>query len=253
MEDVIQSELLRIEAGEDVRILFAIESGSRAWGFPSRDSDYDVRFVYARRPDGYLSVFEGRDVIELPISGLLDINGWDLKKSYGLMRKSNPPLMEWLLSPIVYRRHAATDNFHEQANEAFRPLAACHHYHSMMRNMMSAIGNGEQVRMKKYLYSLRPMLAAQWVQERGTQPPILFQDLVEAYMPAGPLRTFLDAMIERKASDEETGLIERHPPLDQFLEEGFRKLGESLPEATSGVPPERVNAWFRAMLQEVWQ
>lgn len=252
MEDVIQSELRRIEVEEDVRILFAIESGSRAWGFPSRDSDYDVRFVYAHRPEWYLAVFEGRDVIELPIDGLLDINGWDLRKAYGLLRKSNPPLLEWLLSPIVYQRHPATDAFHEQATEAFQPLAACHHYHSMMRNTMSAIGHGSEVRMKKYLYSLRPMLAAKWVQERGTQPPILFEELVEAYMEAGPLRTFITDMIEHKASDEETGLIQRHAPLDDYLKAGCQELGESLPDAVQGVAPEQVNQWFRAMLKQLW-
>jgi hypothetical protein len=103
----ILDELARIERDEGVLILLAVESGSRAWGFPSPDSDFDVRFVYARTPADYIAVFEPRDVIERPISGMLDINGWDVKKALGLLRKSNPALLEWLRSKIVYREHPA--------------------------------------------------------------------------------------------------------------------------------------------------
>jgi len=106
MSDVkqqIETELQRIEQEEGVKIIYACESGSRAWGFPSKDSDYDVRFIYIRPVEWYLSIFEKRDVIERPIiSDMLDINGWDLKKALNLFRKSNPPLLEWLQSPIVY-------------------------------------------------------------------------------------------------------------------------------------------------------
>ena len=105
MKQTILENLERIEAEHNVTILFACESGSRAWGFPSPDSDYDVRFIYAQKPASYIRVFDKRDVIEQPIDGLLDINGWDIKKALGLLRKSNPALMEWLSSPIIYRQH----------------------------------------------------------------------------------------------------------------------------------------------------
>ena len=98
----ILSELRKIEAREDLRILFAIESGSRAWGFASPDSDFDVRFVYARRQDWYLSLAPGRDVIELPLIDDDDINGWDIQKALNLALKPNPVLLEWLSSPIRY-------------------------------------------------------------------------------------------------------------------------------------------------------
>ena len=84
--------------------MWACESGSRAWGFPSVNSDYDVRFVYLRRTEDYLRASPLRDVIEIPISDELDISGWDLPKALGLFRKSNPPLLEWLQSPIVYQQ-----------------------------------------------------------------------------------------------------------------------------------------------------
>ena len=110
MQETILVELKTLEAKECVQILFAIESGSRAWGFPSPDSDYDVRFVYARPADWYLSITPGRDVIELPIEELLDINGWDIRKALGLLLKPNPVLLEWLSSPLRYHLHAPTND-----------------------------------------------------------------------------------------------------------------------------------------------
>ena len=94
-----------IEREQDTRLLFAVESGSRAWGFASPDSDYDVRFVYKRGMREYVRMREQRDVIELPIIGDLDINGWDIVKALTQFRKSNPSLLEWLHSPIVYREN----------------------------------------------------------------------------------------------------------------------------------------------------
>ena len=95
--------LARIEEEHDVRIVFACESGSRGWGFSSPDSDYDVRFIYAHDLDWYLTVFPGRDVIELPIDDVYDVSGWDLRKALGLLRNGNATLVEWLSSPVVYR------------------------------------------------------------------------------------------------------------------------------------------------------
>ena len=111
------------------RHIMAIESGSRAWGFPSADSDYDVRFLYARPVEWYLSILEGRDVIERPIDAQLDINGWDIKKALRLFRKSNPPLAEWLGSPIVYlERQDIAERLRELAQRYYSPLACIHHY-----------------------------------------------------------------------------------------------------------------------------
>lgn len=107
----ILARLKQIEKDEDVDIFYACESGSRAWGFPSADSDYDVRFIYSRPTDWYLSIDEKRDVIELPIVDEIDISGWDVKKALKLLRKSNPPLLEWLQSPIVYKNKPAKTDF----------------------------------------------------------------------------------------------------------------------------------------------
>src|SRR4051794_14574214 len=99
----VSAALLAVEHEKDVRVLYACESGSRAWGFASRDSDYDVPFLYVHERDWYLSVDDRRDVLEYPLRDELDVSGWELRKALRLLRKSNPPLLEWLNSPMVYR------------------------------------------------------------------------------------------------------------------------------------------------------
>src|SRR5438105_459905 len=132
MDTRIQRELDRIETEQNVRILYAVESGSRAWGFDSPDSDYDVRFIYIRPVREYLRVSPPRDVIELPITETLDVNGWDIYKALELYRKSNPPLLEWLNSPIVYREKGElAADLRRLARDYFSPLRMTYHYLSM--------------------------------------------------------------------------------------------------------------------------
>ena len=119
MEKLICSKLHEIEKENNVKILLAVESGSRAWGFASPDSDYDVRFIYVRPKDDYLRLENVRDVIELPIDDVLDINGWDLQKTLRLLYKSNPTLFEWFSSPIVYLETDFADRFRKIMGEYF--------------------------------------------------------------------------------------------------------------------------------------
>ena len=102
MKDIILRELKKIEEQENVKIIMAIESGSRAWGFASPDSDYDVRFIYVRKEEDYLKLEKTRDVIEWKLDDVLDINGWDIKKALQLLHNSNPTVFEWCASPIIY-------------------------------------------------------------------------------------------------------------------------------------------------------
>ncbi len=167
MDSIIKDKLKEMEQAYNVKILYACESGSRAWGFASPDSDYDIRFIYVHPKEYYLSVDEQRDVIELPINDLLDINGWGLRKALRLFRKSNGPLYEWLQSPIVYNQ----DN--EFANDIknlmpsyFSPRATMHHYLSMAKSVFENDLVGVEVRLKKYFYVLRPILACRWIADR---------------------------------------------------------------------------------------
>lgn len=131
MERIIKEKLREIEKQENIRILLAVESGSRAWGFASPDSDYDVRFIYVRQVEDYLKLETVRDVIELPIDDMLDINGWDLKKTLRLLHKSNPTLFEWFSSPIVYMETEFADQFRKIMANYFSNKRSLYHYISM--------------------------------------------------------------------------------------------------------------------------
>ena len=166
MQDKIQTRLQDIEREEHVQIFYACEAGSRAWGFPSADSDYDVRFIYLHPRDWYLSVDleYKRDVIERDIDGPLDVSGWDLRKALSLLLKGNPPLMEWLGSPIVYlERFTVADQMRDLMAQHYSPVASLYHYLHMARGNYRDYLKGPTVWVKKYFYVLRPLLAIRWI------------------------------------------------------------------------------------------
>ena len=151
----ILAELDRIEREEDVRILFSVESGSRAWRFPSRDSDYDVRFVYVRPVEDYLAVKSRRDVIERPIDGVLDVGGWDLRKAIGLAVSSNATLLEWLNSPVWYRGDGTESVKLGEFAKSTADLSelSAHYYHMASRTFADVSVSGNSVTLKKYCYA----------------------------------------------------------------------------------------------------
>ena len=117
----IKNKLDLIEYEEKTRIILAVESGSRAWGFASPDSDYDARFIYVRRPEDYIKLQPVRDVIEWQLDDVFDVSGWDLQKALRLLHESNPTLHEWCASPIVYKENAPADPLCELAARHFNP------------------------------------------------------------------------------------------------------------------------------------
>lgn len=249
----ITARLPRIADEHGVRILLAVESGSRAWGFPSQDSDYDVRFLYLHPPAWYLMVESHRDVIEYPVDAQYDYSGWDLRKALQLFRKSNPPLMEWMSSPHIYcESSTVAAALRALLPTCFSPLRALHHYLHMAEGNYREYLKGETVRIKKYLYVLRPVFACQWIEERGTMPPMEYTQLLAAAAPVA-LRPVLDRLLARKMSGEE---LDREPRLDavnEYIEERlahFRAYAATL--QTEVIPEATVDAVFRNALQEVW-
>jgi len=259
MADVRQQiieELRKIEQEENVQILYACESGSRAWGFPSKDSDYDVRFIYVRPVDWYLSIFEKRDVIERPISDMLDINGWDLRKALNLFRKSNPPLLEWLQSPIVYtENHTIVEQIRHLSPFTFSPKSCMYHYLHMAKGNYREYLQGDLVRIKKYFYVLRPILACEWIDKHSTMPPIEFEQLVDAFVPRGSeLKAAIDGLLVRKKAGDEMDYEPRINPINEFLEEKFKyyeQTAEAM-QSSDGGQDQRLDDLFRAVLREVW-
>jgi predicted nucleotidyltransferase len=161
MSAEINALLNRLEIHHGVRILYACESGSRAWGFASPDSDFDIRFIFAKPENSYVSVADGLESIDLPLEGLLDAGGWDVRKAARLLGKSNGALVEWLHSPVVYRETPGfRDRWRAVAREVFSPRAAVDHYRGLGKQMVLGKLNAEAVRAKDYLYALRALLAA---------------------------------------------------------------------------------------------
>lgn len=252
----IRQELDKLERDEQIRILYACESGSRAWGFPSQDSDYDVRFVYIREPDWYLSIFDKRDVIERPISDQLDISGWDLRKALNLYRKSNPPLLEWLQSPIRYaEKYSVTEQLREISPLTFSPKSCMYHYLNMARGNYRMYLQGERVRIKKYFYVLRPVLACEWIEQYGEMPPMEFDVLVDRLIPKGSeLSRVVQELLVRKKSGEELDYEPRLGPINDYLEERLQELERVVgSQPPAGVKlDDRLDGMFRSALQEVW-
>ena len=255
IDEVVQAALQQIEQEHAVRIVFACESGSRAWGFPSADSDYDVRFIYVQQPDWYLSidVEQRRDVIEVPINDQLDINGWDVRKALHLFRRSNPPLLEWLGSPIIYlERYSVAQQLRELAPQCYSPRACMYHYLHMAQGNFRDYLRAEQVRVKKYFYVLRPLLGVLWLENNLGVVPTEFTRLVEATITDSNLKQCIYDLIKQKQSGAELDSGPRIPLISEFIERELTRF-ESLDElAVQRCSYAVLNQLFRATLHEVW-
>lgn len=234
MRATVLDNLAALERAHDVTVLYACESGSRGWGFASPDSDYDVRFIYVHRLPWYLSVKPGRDVIEQPINGDLDINGWDLRKTLQLLRESNPTLLEWLRSPVVYRQEPLwAERLRGLAEQGFSPVRGYHHYVSMARRNLREHLYGEVVRYKKYLYVLRPLLAARWIREGRGAPPMRFADLAGQTLTDPALLDEVNALLAIKMRTGEAATSPRWAGIHDFIE---RELAVALACVPEQVP-----------------
>lgn len=227
----ILDKLKAVEAQHRVRVLYACESGSRGWGFASPDSDYDVRFIFVRPVREYLRVEPVRDVIEETPGPVFDVNGWDVRKALQLLRKGNATLVEWLSSPVVYREDAGfVRRLRDAAAAVHQPIRSFHHYASMGRGNFREYLRGEQVRAKKYLYVLRPLLAAKWVLERPDAPPMVFELLVRQLVrdPA-VLRDIEELLVLKRRSGEQEWLPAR-PVLNEYLRALMAELATAEPK-----------------------
>ncbi|WP_068498994.1 nucleotidyltransferase domain-containing protein [Paenibacillus kribbensis] len=257
MRATILRELRALEQEEQVRIVYACESGSRAWGFPSQDSDYDVRFIYVRPMEWYLSIFDKRDVIERPISDLLDMNGWDLKKALNLFRKSNPPLLEWLQSPIPYlEQYSVADQIRAISPLTFSPKSCLYHYLNMAKGNYRDYLQGEQVKIKKYFYVLRPLLACGWIERYNSMPPMEFETLLEELVPSDTeLYRVIGHLLERKKAGEELDIEPQLSVVNDFIQQQIAYFEQKAPllRQTEGGRDQQLDDLFRAAVKEVWE
>lgn len=232
IREIIGEELRKVEEQEHVRILHAVESGSRSWGFASPDSDYDVRFVYVRPAADYLRLDEPRDVIEWKNDGVLDINGWDLKKALQQFARSNATLFEWSHSPDVYETTPEWADIQGVSAAYFSEKTAASHYYGTAMSTWTTHLLGEQVRYKKYFYALRPLLAARWIETYHQVPPVLFDKLLEMDMEPG-LRAAIDDLVEQKKRTTEGEQHPQIPVIRDFIRDELprqKALCEAMPK-----------------------
>jgi uncharacterized protein len=254
MTDTILENLKQIEQKHNIRILYALESGSRAWGFASRDSDYDVRFIYIHPLDWYLSIRDKRDVIELPISDELDISGWDIRKALGLFIKSNPPLLEWLGSPIVYQDDFGfADGLRDMLRHSFSLERCLFHYLSMAKKNFRIYLKGDLVRLKKYFYVLRPILACCWIEKYNTMPPTEFERLYRDAALSPELVVEIDQLLERKKAGDELDMEPKIEIINSFLDERIEHFSASAKRTeTRDKDIALLDDLFKEMLHKVW-
>lgn len=232
MEELIKSKLKEIEARENIKILHCIESGSRAWGFASPDSDYDVRFIYVRPKEFYLRLDKTRDVIEWQLDDTLDINGWDISKALSLLYKSNPTLFEWNSSPIIYKTTAEWDTIAKIINKYFVAKSGLYHYLSTAKSNYREYLKGEMVRFKKYFYVLRPLLACKWIIAEGTPPPMLFSELMDKYLDED-IKPDVLKLLDLKMNNPEITEGKRFDRVNEYLDKNIIEIEEIIKDMPS--------------------
>ncbi|MDB5140519.1 MAG: Nucleotidyltransferase [Mucilaginibacter sp.] len=250
MTETILQKLLELELAENIKVLYACESGSRAWGFASPDSDFDVRFIYARPVNDYLGITDLPDNVGLPVNEVLDIGGWDIKKALKLFLKSNSTLYEWLQSPIIYQEDSAfADDLRKLMSQYFSLRSGANHYLSMAYNTLRDDLQTEQVKMKRYFYALRPALACLWILEKQMVPPMEFEKL-RVILTGSEVQNAIDELLEKKKDALEKTMIAPVPILNQWLSDTLEWCKERIPALPSEKKyPYELNNIFRKYIQ----
>lgn len=256
MIEEIKKEIKEIENRHEIKILLAVESGSRAWGFASTDSDWDVRYIYIHRLDWYLKIDEQKDSQEEILPNDLDLSGWELKKALRLFRKSNPPMLEWLRSPIIYHEKFSTaETLRELSEIYFNPKSCMYHYLSMARNNFREFLQKDSVKSKKYFYVLRPVLACDWIKNNNSFPPMEFRDLVDSQIKDEKIKSEIEQLLKRKMAGEELKEEPKIEILNEFLEQKinfYTKYADEI-EPNEKPPTALLDELFERTIFEVWK
>ena len=249
IEELVERKLKEIEERENIRVLHAAESGSRAWGIASPDSDYDVRFVYVRPMDFYLKLQDKKDFIDWELNQVLDINGWDITKALQHFYKSNATLYEWGNSPIIYKTTPQWEKIMKLAEEYFSSKSVMYHYYGTARKNYEAYLMEDMVKYKKYFYVLRPILACKWIEKKKCPPPVLFQTLAEEIVEK-EMKPAVDRLVEAKLQMTESEKRGKIQELNDYIQENlehYQALLRQTPEDRNK-DWEPLNRSFRELL-----
>jgi predicted nucleotidyltransferase len=237
----IDGRLADIRAEHGVSIPWAVESGSRAWGFPSPDSDYDCRFVFVRPIDQHLTPWPRRDVIETPLDDVLDVNGWELGKALKLLLKGNSVIIEWLKSPVVYGGDPAFRDALLGFGERFadRQVIARHYLHMGQRQRRKHFTDHASVPQKKIFYALRPAAALRWLRLRpeAVIAPMHFPTLMRECDPPEALAALVEDLMARKAISHEMGTEALPPAIGAFIDQEFDLAARDIAPGPALLPP----------------
>ncbi|MCW8803863.1 MAG: nucleotidyltransferase domain-containing protein [Ignavibacteriaceae bacterium] len=251
----IKKELFRLEKQNDIKILFAVESGSRAWGFASTDSDWGVRYIYIHRLEWYLQIDNKKDSQEEILPNDIDLAGWELKKALKLFRKSNPPMLEWLRSPIIYlEQFSLANRLRGLTEKYFNPKSCIHHYLHMAEGNYREYVQRDTVRTKKYFYILRPILACDWIQQTKTMAPMEFQKLVDSQVADKDVKIEIQNLLKRKIAGEELNEEPKIQAFNDFLEGKIDYYTNYVKSISKSSHPETklLNDLFLHTINEVW-
>lgn len=235
----------------DCRLLLAVESGSRAWGYASQDSDYDVRCVYYHPAGRYLTIRPPRDTIEWELNEVFDINGWDLRKALHLALKSNVSIHEWANSPIMYETSPYLDEFRALIEQVMQPERLAYRYVGMAVSTFKRYLEAPQVPYKEYFYCIRPLLAARWVLRERRPAPVPFAELREALLPAD-MQDEVDTLLQLRASSTEKAVGPVRPVAAAFIQREIESLRATL-DAAPELPfpdPAPLDDFFRRVVAE---
>ncbi|HAD97632.1 MAG TPA: nucleotidyltransferase domain-containing protein [Cryomorphaceae bacterium] len=250
MRNKIINALKQLEKEHNIEILLACETGSRAWGFPSPDSDYDVRFIYVHKPEWYLSLNEKKDSIDLMMEDrLIDLSGWELRKTLRLLAKSNVSVLERMQSEIVYLgKPDFQEELQEIARKCFSPIVTMHHYLSMSKSFYERIVDQNEVRLKDYFYALRTAVAGKWVREKNAIPPLQFTEMYDLLDKA--LCEKLEELITLKGEKEEAYRHLADKEINAFLKDTIRANEAVSQKLPSGHPDwEQLDQFFRRWIR----
>ena len=251
MQNLIQEKLIHIADTEQLYFLLAAESGSRAWGFASPDSDYDVRAVYIRPQPYYLQIDEAKDTFEFIENQWFDVGGWDIRKALRLLRKSNATLLEWLRSPMVYTQD---DDFIRRLNalapQYVQAAALLHHYRGIAGNALRTMDLAHPVKLKKWFYVLRPLLAARWAVKQGGIPPMTLVALMSEWQTDCAAQ--ITDLVAIKAEQDESYLHTLSPELQRLTFDLYNEVSELSAPTTQFADSGPLNELFRETLAAVY-
>ncbi len=250
--DRIISSLLELEEQYGIKILYAVEAGSRAWGYASEHSDYDVRFIYVHPVRHYLSLQTKRDVIEKKVDSQLELAGWDLKKALSLLHRSNPSILEWLTEENIYLKHDSIEKIRDLSKHSFSTYKVLKHYVRMAKKNLNLMDE-PYTQVKDYIYIIRPFLSSLWLLKLRTFPPNKIAAIMQELNLGESLRREIEHILHLKIQGKEQ--------MDsQYFSHSVKKIKQDLGEIETHISGfvdnvgdiEEFNDVFLHILEEIW-